>query len=161
MRAIAARDKPCPGGALTVCPRGGASKARLRLQIRAGSQAPPGAGVAPRSEATMSTRPGTLRHSRTLRSARHSPRHAPAETRTAVVARPASVKRLRAHPTGSHAHQEAACQGRGRRCCAQHGSRCATVHIGPNVAFMSYCLTFREVCTDSSSHPLVLSGTTV
>jgi hypothetical protein len=89
------------GGALTVCPRGCASKARLRLQIRAGSQAPPGAGGAPRSGATMSTRPGTLRHSRTPRSARHSPRNEPVETRTAVVARPASVKRLRAHPTGA------------------------------------------------------------
>ena len=120
MRAIAARDKPCPGGALTVCPREGASKARLRLQFRAGSKAPAGAGCAPRSGATMSTRPGTLRRSRTQLSARSSPQNVPAETRTAVVARPASVKRLRAHPTGSHSHQEAACQGLG---CAQHGSR--------------------------------------
>jgi hypothetical protein len=113
MRAIAARDKPCPGGALTVCPREGASKARLRLQIRAGSQAPPCAGGAPRSGATMSTRPDTLRRIRTQQSARHNPRHSPAETWTAVVVKPASVKRLRAHPSGAKgAAREAALRPR-------------------------------------------------
>lgn len=61
----------------------------------------------------MSTRPDTLRRIRTQQYARHNPRHSPAETRTAVVVKPASVKRLRAHPSGAKgAAREAALRPR-------------------------------------------------